>query len=96
MPEQLLAWLVWVASLAATFWLPWAYWLIAATTLNLIHQRYTDWFAGRELQRRVRDHLAADIDRWTAQLEAMAGDLADVKEVQAKMIGTLRGRNLPL
>lgn len=93
--DRILAQGAWVASLLAVYWLPFGYWLVAATTANLLHERFTAWWAGTCLQDRVRGFLTPDIALWEARLTAMEKDVADVKDAQVRMIGTVRGRQLP-
>jgi hypothetical protein len=93
--EGQLATLIWIASLALAHWYPSSYWVLLATTLNLLHARYSSYFAGTTLQARVTGFLADDIAEHNARLDQMTKDVADVKEAQVKIAGAWRGRNLP-
>jgi hypothetical protein len=93
--EGQLATLIWIGSLALAHWYPSSYWVLLATTLNLLHARYSSYFAGTTLQDRVTGFLNDTLAEHRTRLDAMAKDVADVKEAQIKIAGAWRGRQLP-
>lgn len=94
--DRLFALSAWLVSLVVAYYIPpVGYMLVIATTVNLIHWRLTDWFAGSSLRQRVQQYLADDLKLMNDRLELMKHDVDDVKESQVKIAGAWRGRNLP-
>jgi hypothetical protein len=93
--EGQLATLIWIASLALAHWYPNTYWVVLATTVNLLHSRYSSYFAGTTLQSRVMDFLNDSLTVQQNRLTAMEKSVDDIKESQMKIAGAWRGRNLP-
>jgi hypothetical protein len=72
------------------------YWLVGATTINLLHFRFVDWWTGASFRHRVIELIAVELDSCHERLDGMRKDVDDIKESQNKMIATFRtGRNLP-
>jgi hypothetical protein len=93
--EGQLATLIWLASLALANWYPATMWVVLATTINLLHSRYSSYFAGTTLKSRVMGFLNESLADYRTRFAAMEKDVADVKEAQIKIAGAWRGRNLP-
>lgn len=93
--EGQLATLAWFGSLALAHWYPHSYWVVLATTINLLHQRYTAYFAGTTLQTRCIGFLTDAFAEQHTRLTAMEKSVEDIKEAQMKIAGAWRGRNLP-
>ena len=69
--------------------------IIAATTVNLWHQRRTMFNAGMEFERRVILVLSEMIDDYESRMKLVEANVADIKESQVKIAGAFRGRQLP-
>jgi hypothetical protein len=81
----------WLISLVAVLWYPNAAWAVVATSVNLIHARWTQHSAGKPFAIRVREVLDNDIDNWQSQLQALEKGVEDVKEAQIRIAGQFRG-----
>ena len=69
--------------------------LIAATTINLWHQRRTQFNAGEEFTRRVHGVIEADLQDFDDRISAFEKTADDIKDSQVKIAGAFRGRQLP-
>ena len=57
------------------------YWVVQATTVNLLHSRYSSYFAGTTLQGRVMHFLADDLAAHNTRLDtSMEKNVDDIRE----------------
>jgi hypothetical protein len=94
--ERTLSLAAWFASMAVAYFWPEGNWLVLATTINLLHYRFVDWWCGASLRTRVMNVLKDELTMQHTMLAEMRKDVDDIKESQNKMISSFRtGRSLP-
>ena len=93
--ERYLSLAAWLASMIAAYFWPGGYWLLAATTVNLLHFRFIDWWCGASLRTRVMTILKEDLASHEQRLARMEKEVADIKDAQLKFAASFRGRALP-
>jgi hypothetical protein len=97
MNERIISLAVWFASMVAAYFFPHVgTWLVLATTVNLLHYRFVDWYSGSSFRTRVMSVLDEALAEHDRRVSAMEKDVADIKESQNKIIQSFRtGRTLP-
>lgn len=82
----------WILSLIAVPFYPETIFVVLATSVNLLHARWTNYNSGIEFTRRVRGTLTAEFVAMEARLALMEKGVADVKDAQLGIAGAFRGR----
>lgn len=92
MMDRWIALTAFLAALVATYFWPGAVWALAATTLNLIHERSMEYAAGSPFADRVRQVLKTEVSSFDQRIAGLEKMVGDVKESQQQIIGAVAGR----